>query len=614
MKEFALVTGCGERAMKALVVVVPLLFASTSFASVDIAGHWRSFRHEERLVRGDGPDLGDYTGLPINAAARQKADAWDATILSVPERQTTPHPVTYAMNGPRPDMRIEELIDPETQILKAYRISGLYQRADERMIWMDGRPHPSDLAEHTWTGFSTGRWEGNVLVVKTTHIKMGFIQRNGVPSSPYATLEEHFVRHGDQLMSLFIVHDPIYLDEPLVRSANWKWSPNLRIPARTRAEPAEEFGVMERGRIPHWPLGTVHDEFGKRFGIPLEATFGGAQTMYPEYARSPATSTSPVAQKAKAPNPAPAQQALEIMHVQGNVHVLAGAGALITVQVGEDGLLLVDSGDGTKNEALLKELRELSPARINHIINTSAYAAHIGGNAALAADEPEKTLLPDGSTGGSLAQQKAFIMRGQGAVVRSHENAATEMGRVTPGVPAIDRTLLPNRTFFTERQLFAYNDEPIEMIHVPNAITTGDVIVLFRKSDVISAGELFSTVSYPVIDPKRGGSLKGVLEGLNMLIDIAVPLINQEGGTRIIPARGRISNEMDVVEYRDMATIVHDRIQKMVADGMTLQQVKNAKPTLDYDGIYDHPIPGSNWNAEKFVEAAYLELKAEAQK
>ena len=173
---------------------------------------------------------------------------------------------------------------------------------------------------------------------------------------------------------------------------------------------------------------------------------------------------------------------------------------------------------------------------------------------------------------------------------------------------------MPNRTFFTERQLFAYNDEPVEMIHVPSAITTGDVIVLFRKSDVISTGELFSTVSYPVIDPKKGGSLKGELEGLNLLIDIAVPLINQEGGTRIIPARGRICNEMDVVEYRDMVTIVHDRIQKMVKDGMTLQQVKNAKPTLDYDGIYDHPIPGSNWNAEKFVEAAYQELKAESGK
>ncbi len=130
--------------------------------------------------------------------------------------------------------------------------------------------------------------------------------------------------------------------------------------------------------------------------------------------------------------------------------------------------------------------------------------------------------------------------------------------------------------------------------------------MLFRKSDVISAGELFSTVSYPVIDPKRGGSLKGVLEGLNMLIDIAVPLINQEGGTRIIPARGRISNEMDVVEYRDMVTIVHDRIQRMVADGMTLQQVKNAKPTLDYDGIY-----GSTqgpWTTTQFVTAVYREL------
>jgi len=606
MNRNTLIDGISRQAARIL-VVSSVLVANMAFASVDIAGHWQSVRHEERLVRGDGPDLGDYTGLPINAAARQKAESWDATVLSVPERQTTPHPVTYAMNGPRPDLRIEEIIDPETQMLKAYRISGLYQRADERIIWMDGRPHPSDLAEHTWTGFSTGRWEGNVLIVKTTHIKMGFIQRNGVPSSPYATLEEHFVRHRDQLMSMFIVTDPVYLDEPLVRTANWKWAPTLRIAARTRAEPADEFGVVDRGHVPHWPLGTVHDEFGKRFGIPLIATFGGAYTMYPEYTRTP-----PAVPKAPARAPAPAlpPQPIEVMHVQGNVHVLAGAGALVTVQSGEDGLLIVDSGNGTKNDAVVRELQKVSPARVNHIVNTSSGMEHIGGNAALAADEPEKKLLPDGSTGGSLAQQKATIMRGEGAVIRSHENAATEMGRVA----ANDRALLPNRTFFTERQLFAYNDEPIEMIHVPNAITTGDVIVLFRKSDVISTGSLFSSVSYPVIDPKQGGSLQGVLDGLNLVIDIAVPKINQEGGTRIIPAYGRICNEMDVVEYRDMLTIIRDRIQEMVKKGMTLQQVKDARPTLDYDGIYDHPVPGTDWNADKLVEAAYQELKGKRRR
>ncbi len=612
MRGQLLFRGRRQRGVTILATLVSLLSASAAFAAVDLAGHWQSFRHEDRLLRGDGPDLGDYTGLPINAAARQKAESWDATVLSLPERQTTPHPITYAMNGPRPDIRIEEIIDPETQMLKAYRISGLYQRAAERMIWMDGRPHPSDLAEHTWTGFSTGRWEGNVLIVTTTHIKMGFIQRNGVPSSPYATLEEQFVRHRDQLMAFFSVTDPVYLDEPLVRTANWRLAPALRIPARTRAEPAEEFGVLERGHVPAWPLGTVHDEFGQRFGIPLEATFGGAETMYPEYAKSLGTKLAP--SKAKIPARAATPQPIELLHVQGNVFVLAGAGALITVQVGDDGVLLVDSGDGSRNEAVLKELQKLSPARINQIINTSANAGHIGGNAVLSADEPEKKLLPDGSTGGSLAQQKSFILRGEGAIVRAHENALTEVSRVVKGSPAIDSALWPNRTFFTERQLFAYNDEPIEMIHVPNAITTGDLIVLFRKSDVISTGDLFSTVSYPMIDPERGGSLRGVLDGLNTVIDIAVPLINQEGGTRIIPAHGRICNEMDVVEYRDMLTIIHDRIQKMVKDGMTLQQVKNAKPTLDYDGIYDRPLAGSTWNAEKFIESAYQELKAESVK
>lgn len=255
-------------------------------AAVDIAGQWQAFRHEDRLHRGDGADLGDYTGLPINAAARQKARSWDPSVLSLPERQTTPHPLAYAMHGPAPNIRIDDLVDPATQDRIAYRIAGLFNRAQERMIWMDGRAHPSKLAEHTWAGFSTGRWQGNVLVVTTTHLKMGFIERNGVPSSPYATMEEHFVRHGDQMMALIWVNDPVYLEEPLVRTANWRWAPTQRIGALIPSETADELGSLEEGTVPSLPLGTVHREFAEKLGLPLEAVQGGAKTLYPEFGRT----------------------------------------------------------------------------------------------------------------------------------------------------------------------------------------------------------------------------------------------------------------------------------------------------------------------------------------
>lgn len=259
---------------------------TTAFAAVDIAGQWQSFRDEDRDHRSDGPELGDYAGLPINAAARQKATSWDAEIVSLPERQTAPHPLAYAMHGPSPNLRIEEFVDPLTQDLIAYKISGLYNRAQDRMIWMDGRPHPSKLAEHTWTGFSTGRWQGNVLIITTTHLKMGYIERNGVPSSPKATLEEHFVRHGDQLMALLWLNDPVYLEEPLVRTANWRWAPTQRVFALIPNESADELGNLAEGEVPSLPLGTVHREFADRVGLPMEAVQGGAKTLYPEFGRS----------------------------------------------------------------------------------------------------------------------------------------------------------------------------------------------------------------------------------------------------------------------------------------------------------------------------------------
>lgn len=303
--------------------------------------------------------------------------------------------------------------------------------------------------------------------------------------------------------------------------------------------------------------------------------------------------------------------ALETLRVQGNTYVIAGAGANVTAQAGEDGVLVVDAGDGTASESLLVELRKLSAKKLNHIINTKASRDCIGGNAALSAAGFNPQLNSDGTVAAASfpgESRSEINFRGNGALIHGHENALLEMVRSANSTRPIKSDSWPNRTFFTSRTAFYYNDEPIELIHVPNAISTGDVMVFFRRSDVISAGSIFSTVSYPVIDAGRGGTLQGVLDGLNRIIDIAVPRINQEGGTRVIPAYGRVSNESDVVEYRDMLTIVRDRIKAMVDSGATLEEVKKAKPTLDYDGIYDRRIPGFDWNAEKFIEAVYREL------
>src|SRR5882757_3651558 len=179
----------------------------------DIAGDWAVVSNEDQPHRAPGPELGDYTGLPLNAADRQKADAWDATILSQPERQAQPHPVQYLMRGPGPALRIVKILDPITQELLAYAMAGGFGRAD-RVIWMDGRPHPSDFSEHTWDGFSTGVWENGQLVVTTTHMKMGVIQRNGAATSPYGVMTEHFFRHGLYMTLFWSIDDPIFLDEP----------------------------------------------------------------------------------------------------------------------------------------------------------------------------------------------------------------------------------------------------------------------------------------------------------------------------------------------------------------------------------------------------------------
>jgi hypothetical protein len=265
-----------------LLAVALTLIASPAFAQVDISGEWARRVHEDQPHRAPGAELGDYTGLPINAAARQKALHWDASILSLPEHMAKPHPAQYFMRGPGPDMRINKIMHPVTQQVIAYTLEGVFGR-DDRVIWLDGRPHPSEHAEHTWDGFSTGTVQGNKLTVTTTHMKYGVIQRNGVPASPYARMTETFIRHGDFLTLVAIVDDPVYLEEPFIRTSHWVRTSNLTLDQRFIFEVVDEVADHKPGYVPHYPLGTSHDGFARKHGLPSEAAMGGKETIYPEY-------------------------------------------------------------------------------------------------------------------------------------------------------------------------------------------------------------------------------------------------------------------------------------------------------------------------------------------
>jgi hypothetical protein len=272
----------GRRRFIISCAVTCLLSASPTFAQVDISGDWATRTNEDQPHRGPGADLGDYTGLPINAAARQKASSWDASILSGPESMAKPHAAQYFMRGPGPNIRIQKVNHPTTQELMAYTIEGVFGRND-RVIWMDGRPHPSEHAEHTWDGFSTGKVDGNRLTVTTTHMKYGIIQRNGVPASPEAVMTEHYIRHGDWLTAVIIIDDPVYLEEPFIRTSTWERSSNITPDARFVFEVVDEIAERKPGYVPAYPLGTRQDGFAKKQGLPFEATQGGKTTIYPEY-------------------------------------------------------------------------------------------------------------------------------------------------------------------------------------------------------------------------------------------------------------------------------------------------------------------------------------------
>jgi hypothetical protein len=250
---------------------------------MDFAGSWANRLHEDWIERAPGPHIGDYTGLPINDEARAYADLYQVSMQNMPERQCILYTSQYIVMGPQ-NLRIEPEVDPISGAIVALHMTGTVDRAP-RTIWMDGRPHPSPNAPHTPGGFSTGVWQGGAVLVRTTHLKMGLVWRNGVPHSDQATMTEYWVRHGNLLTVTMILEDPIYWEEPFIRNATFELDPQTRV----LPEPCEPQVEIPRaaGEIPHYLPGEnpYLREIADAFNLPLEAVRGGAATTYPEYGR-----------------------------------------------------------------------------------------------------------------------------------------------------------------------------------------------------------------------------------------------------------------------------------------------------------------------------------------
>ena len=310
--------------------------------------------------------------------------------------------------------------------------------------------------------------------------------------------------------------------------------------------------------------------------VVLRATTAGAQTT---------------------PTELPDDGRLEVIKVQGNVWMLAGAGGNIAVQAGDQGIIVVDTGAGNLTDTVIGAIRGISTRPIRYIINTSGATQHVGGNATLAS-------LPGGST--------SPRQRGARPSVIAQENVHSRMMRPSAqgGVP-FPSAGWPTDAYYAPRRGLIFNGEAIDILHMPNASTNGDSIVYFRGSNVLVTGDIFTTTNFPMIDRTHGGSYAGLLDALNTLLDTTVPDDLMEGGTYIIPGHGRICDEADLVEYRDMVHQVRDRLKKTITDrGLPREEVKAARPLIGWERRYSQP----GWTTEMFIDAVYAEFAAQRSK
>jgi glyoxylase-like metal-dependent hydrolase (beta-lactamase superfamily II) len=287
---------------------------------------------------------------------------------------------------------------------------------------------------------------------------------------------------------------------------------------------------------------------------------------------------------------------IKVLKVRDNVFMLTGAGGNITALTFPEGVLLVDTGTAASAPAVLDAIKRLSPKPIAHIINTSATADHVGGNEVLAA------------AGRRIPGE---VVAGEGPMVVAHENVLTRMSAPTGKQPAAPERAWPNETYHLDTMKLStrfHGGEAIQLFHETAAHSDGDTVVWFRRADVIATGDIFMTTTFPIIDVANGGTIDGVIDALNHVLDLAFPDYRSEGGTMIVPGHGRLSDMADVAYYRDMLTIVRARVQDLMKKGQTLQQVKAARPARDYEGRFG--ATSGPWTTDMFVDAVYTTLSS----
>jgi glyoxylase-like metal-dependent hydrolase (beta-lactamase superfamily II) len=600
----------------------------------DLMGEW-TVRDDEDPGQ---PTLGDYLGMPFNDAGRMRADTSAESIWGTAEYRCRPHSAPHSWRGVG-GARILKDLDPLTRDVTGYHFQ--YWRSLDRPVYLDNRPHPPGYAPHSWAGFATAEWQGDTLVIKTTHFKDGFLQRGGPQTSDVYTMTEYLTRHDEYLTVTQIVDDPVYLDEPYVVSTVYEYEPNSAVQMESCVTTALGDGGGSPYFVPHFLPGentALQEWLVKENWVPVEPTRGGAVTAYPEYRISGKSAKAPISHSTVSVQKAVEEQSprdgeVHVLPVQSNVYMLVADGTNITASVGRSGVLAVDAGSRKMSDKVLATITQLqaqatsavrpnecngsecigltswaspsmnaviaspAPARpIRFIINTNASPDHVGGNEVLA------KAGYFARKGGTNVENGAAAT----AAVIAHENVLTTMQN-GPGGDSLPLEALPSDTYSWKFQKISeyVNGEGVEVYHEPNAISDGDSIVQFRRSEVISTGDIYSTVTYPMINVKAGGTIDGEIDALNHVLDLTAAEYRSQGGTWIIPGRGRLSDAGDLASYRNMIVIIHDRIQKLKKQGKTLEQVLAGKITLDFDVRYGLD---KSWTPAQFAEAVYRTL------
>ncbi len=549
-----------------------LLVASAAFgqrqsSGLDISGAW--FNVYQGTDSNATIPLVAYGGYPLNEAGRLYALTWDPSRMTERQQQCAQYSPHFLLHGGG-NYRFWEERDPFTQKLISIKMYGQITEGT-RTVWMDDRPHPPAYAPHTFLGFSTGKYEGNVLTIYTTHMKRNWIKANGMTQSDQATLVEHFIRHGDRITYVSVLTDPVYLAEPLMRTTDMARATRNPDAWLYACDDGEQVVGRPPDKVPNYLYGKnpYLKEFSEKYKIPLLADLGGPATTYPEFmakikdptgddaaADKELFPSSGLPHVSKAVDPIPHDGQIHVLKVQGDVYLLIGDGSDIAVQTGEQGAFVVDTGAGKLADKTVAEIRKLIGDKpIQFIVSTSFHADHTGGNVKVRAAGADPSVL--GLFFSSGAQ--AFADAGVGATIIGDENVLNRMSAPTGKAAPTPSDGWPSDTFLEGRRRKYYNDEAIEVLWEPNASTDGDTIVHFRRSDVIATGDIFDTTRYPFIDVKNGGSVFGEIDALNNILDRTVYKHEGEGGTMIIPGHGRICDEYEVSEYRDMLVVIRDR-------------------------------------------------------